>query len=197
MKYNSKKHLVVSLAIICIVALVALFMIRKQKTELSFKITPSYTPSPTSSPSQHSPRQDEWTKTAIYHNEKYAYSLLYPSLYLMVFTKTPEKVSFEDTDTQFLGRVFISIEPKTYSSPDEWLKEINSPSSESSIAGEHFILEKRVQISGHDAIVAYPASVYEDYPDDKSIILIKDHNLFKINVHRSDLDWVLKNFKFD
>ncbi len=194
MKYNSKRYIISSLAIVCVAMLVALLIIHQQKIQQISEATPSYNPSPTPWSSQPAPGQDEWIKTEVYHNQKYGYSITYPALYTYLV-----EASYQDVLLVYRanngGRVYIGINPTTYSSPDEWLKLVNRQGSAQ--FGDQFISEKRVKIGGYDGIIIHSSPNYETNPYGKSIIFVKDHNLFKIDLHPADFDWVLKNFKFD
>jgi hypothetical protein len=194
MKYNSQKYIISALAIICIAILIAVFIMGQQNIQTISEATPSDNPSPTPWPSQPAPGQDEWTKTETYHNEKYGYSITYPALYTSLI-----RASYKDVLLVYRannnGRIYIGISPTTYSFPDQWLKATNK--RESAQFGDQFIIEKRVKISGYDAIIIHSSPNYETNPYGKSIVFIKDHNLFKIDLHPDDFDWFLKNFKFD
>lgn len=194
MKYNSKKNIIIALAIICIATVIALFIIGQQKTKQISGATPSDNASPTPWPSQPAPGQDEWIKTEIYHNQKYGYSITYPGLYTYLIEASSQDVILAYRANNN-GRVYIGINPTVYSSPDEWLKFANKP--ESAQFGDQFIPEKRVTIGGYDSIIIHSSPSYETNPYGKSIIFVKDDNLFKINLRPADLDWFLKNFKFE
>ncbi|MDP3769511.1 MAG: hypothetical protein Q8R40_01055 [bacterium] len=165
-------------------------MIRQERKQSISEATPSDNPSPTPWPSQPVSGQDEWTKTEIYHSKTYGYSITYPALYTYLDhldNKAPENIYLlYRADNS--GRIFIGVEPTAYLSVDEWLDAANEPLNKYNKVSQHFILEKRIKVTGHDAIMVYSASPYESYPFNKSIIFIKDDNLFMINLHPSDVD---------
>ena len=138
--------------------------------------------------------ETEWSKTATYHNEKYEYSLTYPSLYLSLYTKVPEGISLEEQD--YYGRVSINIKPTKYTTPDEELNAENRQMKKEGHGG-FIVLEKKIKISGYDAVVTYPGDEVETFPYEKTVFLIKDHNLFKIGTRGIDHERIWKNFQFD
>lgn len=193
MKYNSKKNIISSLAIVCIAALIALFIFEQQKIKPISEEILLNNPSPTPWPSQPAPGQNEWTKTETYHNKRYVYTITYPALYTYLI-----EASYQDVILAYRanndGRIYIGINPTIYSSPDQWLKMANAP-ARSAGADDYFIIEKWIKVNGYDAFIMDNKYEYNSYG--KSIVFIKDHNLFKIDLHPADFDWFLKNFKFD
>ena len=141
--------------------------------------------------------QDEWTKTATYHNEKYGYTVVYPSLYLSAQTTIPEKVYFIDSQSGS-GRMFIEVKPTIYSTADQELDAKNSTFHSNDF------LERRIRISGYDAIVTYPVSKADAFPDqvetfpnEKTVLFIKDRNLFRMSTSYIDHERIWNSFRFE
>lgn len=189
------------ISILISAVIVSVFIIYSQQHVQSVSgVYPTHTPFTTSIPVVL-PRpsnwiETEWSKTAVYHNEKYGYSLTYPSLYLSVYTKVPERISLEEQD--YYGRVSINIKPTNYMMPDEELNAENAQMKKEDMGfNGHIVLEKKIKISGYDAIVTYQANKIESFPYEKTVFLIKDHNLFKIGTRGIDHERIWKNFQFD
>lgn len=190
---NNKRNILFVLGIICLAVIVSLVILYTQK---SLQAISQVSPSPTPSPSESASPQDEWSKTETYRNEKYGYSLVYPALHLSMHSKDPEHVGFETEDLYWI--IFIGVEHTTYSSPDEWLKAENArQKQENEELDPHLVLEKRIKISEHDAIVTYQANKIESFPYEKTTYFIKDHNLFQIATRSIDHERIWSSFKFD
>ncbi len=146
--------------------------------------------------------KNEWSKTAMYINKKYGYIVTYPSSTLFVDAQTPEKVYLTDriNGVVALSRIAIIVESTTYSSPDEWLK-VENERRHHSMAYHGFyvddVVEKRIKISGYDAMVTYPRDEAESFPDEKTVLFIKDHNLFRISTGSIDHERIWNSFKFE
>ena len=195
------KYSLIPISVLISAAIVSVFIIYSQQHAQSVsEVYPTHIPFITNTPVVV-PRpsnwiETEWSKTATYHNEKYGYSLTYPSLYLSLYTKVPEGMSLLEED--FYGRVSINIKSTKYTTPDEELNAENvQMKKEDKGFNGHIVLEKKIKVSGYDAIVTYQANKIESFPYEKTVFLIKDRNLFRIGTRGIDHERIWKNFQFD
>ena len=124
----------------------------------------------------------------------------YPSSHLLIDEQSPERVYLTEGKDQ-PARVFIGVEPTTYSSPEQWLRTKNEERRRvKEDRGDIYtddVLEKRIRISGYDAIVTYPRSATESFPDEKLTLFIKDGNIFRIGTAYTNHERIWNSFWFD
>jgi len=150
-------------------------------------------------------QENEWSSTQVFHNEKYGYSLVYPSTYLVPQSESPEQVFFMDSDIEGPGRLAIVIRPTGYKSADEFIKAGNEKAQkdarEKGMEGGGFVIEKRIKIAGYDALVTYYIEQIENSSSgekiSKSTFFVRDGFLFEIGTTAIKHELVWSNFKFD
>lgn len=159
--------------------------------------------------------QEDEKKWNIYTDERYKYSLKFPSglnIYLVYEReiKVAESigggsfivnggVSFNDPDFDNYGVMAVSVfENVKFSNTDEWLKKESNK-----FKSHRPVIEKRIIIDGYDAIITYVQSDYERkdaYKHEKITVFLKNDNLFKIWTRFNDIsdhEKVWDSFRFD
>jgi len=150
-----------------------------------------------------------------YTDDRYKYFLEFPSG-LNVFSVYERKievaesigggsfirsggVSFSDPELGDYGITSVGVfENTNFLNVDEWLKEENKR-----FKNQRTVVEKRITIEGHDAIVTYVQSDYERedaYKHEKTTVFIKDGNLFEIWTRFADTsnhEKIWGSFKFN
>ena len=184
MKNYFGKNVLVGLIVVCLAIIASAYLM------YSHRIAP-----PISNQNPPVSGQNDSTKTAIYRNEKYGYALEYPSS-LYVNDRVPDKVYF--TEESLYGIIAVEVASTTYMNADDELKAKNEKYN------SHDFLEKRIKIAGYDAIVTYPVSMVDEFPDqaesfphEKTVLLIKDGLLFRIATRGTDHERVWNSFRFE
>ncbi len=197
MKNYFSKNILIALIVICFAISVSVFILYNQRDAQpisNLNLDPFGNPWPVPS----SPRKDEWMKTAIYRNEKYHYSIIYPAhLSVYEFHGAKEDVYFEDETS--VGVMSIQIMPAKYMTVDDELAAENSTllHEKDNAVGKYRVMERKIKISGYDAIITYPADKIESFPYEKTALMIKDQLLFRIYTAGIDHERVWNSFKFE